>query len=40
MEIILTENAPAPSGHCAQAVVHAGLVYVSGTLPLDPSGFQ
>jgi 2-iminobutanoate/2-iminopropanoate deaminase len=40
METILTENAPAPLGHYSQAVVHAGLVYVSGTLPLDPSSGQ
>jgi 2-iminobutanoate/2-iminopropanoate deaminase len=40
MEIILTENAPAPRGHYSQAVVHAGLVYVSGTLPLDPATGQ
>ncbi len=40
METILTENAPAPGGHYSQAVVHAGLVYVSGTLPLDPASGQ
>ena len=40
METILTENAPAPGGHYSQAVVHAGLVYVSGTLPLDPISGQ
>ena len=36
MHTILTENAPAPGGHYSQAVVHAGLVYVSGMLPLNP----
>ena len=30
-------NAPA-SGHYAQAIKHAGLVYVSGQLPVDPDG--
>ena len=40
MEIILTVNAPAPRGHYSQAVVHAGMVYVSGTLPLDPASGQ
>jgi len=40
METILTENAPAPRGHYSQAVVHARLVYVSGTLPLDPASGQ
>jgi 2-iminobutanoate/2-iminopropanoate deaminase len=37
MKTILTPKAPAPRGHYSQAVVHAGLVYVSGTLPLDPA---
>ncbi len=40
METILTGKAPAPGGHYSQAVVHAGLVYVSGTLPLDPANGQ
>lgn len=29
--------APAPVGPYAQAVVHGGVVYVSGQLPLDPA---
>ena len=33
---ILTPNAPTPGGHYSQAVVHNGLVYVSGQLPIDP----
>jgi 2-iminobutanoate/2-iminopropanoate deaminase len=37
MKTILSPNAPAPRGHYSQAVVHGGLVYVSGTLPLDPA---
>ena len=37
MEQILTPNAPAPAGHYAQAIVHRGLVYVSGQLPVDPA---
>ena len=36
MHTILTDDAPAPAGHYAQAVVHGGLVYVSGQLPIDP----
>ena len=38
MEIkhVLTPNAPAPGGHYSQAVVHNGMVYVSGQLPIDP----
>jgi 2-iminobutanoate/2-iminopropanoate deaminase len=31
-----TDRAPEPRGHYAQAVVHDGLVYVSGQLPIDP----
>ncbi len=37
MEQILTPNAPRPAGHYAQAIVHRGLVYVSGQLPVDPA---
>jgi len=33
---ILTPNAPKPSGHYSQAVVHNNIVYVSGQLPVDP----
>jgi len=29
-------EAPTPAGHYAQAVVHNGLVYVSGQLAIDP----
>lgn len=35
-DFILTSDAPQPGGHYSQAVVHNGLVYVSGQLPLDP----
>ncbi len=35
MKIISTTNAPAPAGHYSQAIVHGGLVYVSGQLPVD-----
>lgn len=35
-EFILTKDAPQPGGHYSQAVIHNGLVYVSGQLPLDP----
>lgn len=37
MRPISTSAAPAPAGHYAQAVVHDGLVYVAGQLPLDPA---
>jgi 2-iminobutanoate/2-iminopropanoate deaminase len=33
---ISTSEAPAPAGHYAQAIVHDGVVYVSGQLPVDP----
>ena len=36
MEIISTELASKPLGHYSQAVVHNGLVYVAGQLPIDP----
>jgi len=36
IKLVLTPNAPAPGGHYSQAVVHNGLVYVSGQLPIDP----
>jgi 2-iminobutanoate/2-iminopropanoate deaminase len=34
---ILTEGAPLPAGHYSQAIVHGGLVYVSGQLPIEPA---
>src|SRR5215471_4207190 len=36
IESVLTPNAPAPGGHYSQAIVHNGLVYVAGQLPIDP----
>lgn len=33
---INTNSAPTPGGHYSQAVVHNGLVFVSGQLPIDP----
>ena len=36
MREVTTSNAPKPAGHYAQGVVHNGLVYVSGQLPIDP----
>jgi len=35
MNIIETANAPLPLGHYSQGIVHNGLVYVSGQLPID-----
>lgn len=37
MHAISTPNAPTPAGHYAQAIVHNGLVFVSGQLPIDPN---
>jgi 2-iminobutanoate/2-iminopropanoate deaminase len=36
MKSIATPNAPAARGHYSQALVHGGLVYVSGQLPIVP----
>jgi 2-iminobutanoate/2-iminopropanoate deaminase len=38
MTFIETPNAPKPGGHYSQAVVHGDLVYLSGILPITPSG--
>ena len=40
MDLIVTESAPAARGHYSQAVVHGGLVYVAGQLPIVPSDPQ
>jgi len=37
MQQISTPKAPAPAGHYSQAIVHDGLVYVSGQLPINPA---
>lgn len=36
METVTATGAAPPAGHYSQAIVHEGLVYVSGQLPLDP----
>lgn len=36
MRNIYLPNIPKPAGHYSPGVVHNGLVYVSGQLPLDP----
>lgn len=38
MEYISTPNAPVPGGHYSQAIVHNGLVFVAGQLPIRPGG--
>jgi reactive intermediate/imine deaminase len=35
---VLTDRAPKPAGHYAQAVVSRGQVFVSGQLPIRPDG--
>ena len=35
MKEVRTNDAPPPAGHYSQAIVHDGLVYVSGQLPID-----
>jgi len=37
MIAISTPNAPQPAGHYSQAIVHDGIVYVSGQLAIDPA---
>jgi 2-iminobutanoate/2-iminopropanoate deaminase len=37
VERVHSESAPAPVGPYSQAVAHAGLVFASGQIPLDPS---
>jgi 2-iminobutanoate/2-iminopropanoate deaminase len=36
MQTIFTPKAPRPAGHYSQAVIHDGLVFISGQLPIDP----
>lgn len=40
MNTITTEKAPKAIGPYSQAVVHNGLAYLSGQIPLDPSSGQ
>ncbi len=37
MQAVSTGMAPRPAGHYSQAIIHDGLVYVSGQLPIDPA---
>ena len=37
MREVRTDAAPKPVGPYAQAIVHGGLVFASGQVPLDPS---
>jgi len=37
MQAIETRGAPTAAGHYSQAIVHNGVVYVAGQLPIDPT---
>lgn len=39
-EIVSTSNAPAAIGPYSQAIVHNGLVYCSGQIPLNPISME
>jgi 2-iminobutanoate/2-iminopropanoate deaminase len=36
MQKVFTENAPKPAGHYSQAIIHGGIVYVAGQVPINP----
>ncbi len=36
MQAVLTDAAPLPGGHYSQGIVHNGVVYVAGQLPIVP----
>lgn len=36
MQVVLTDAAPLPAGHYSQGIVHNGVVYVAGQLPIAP----
>lgn len=38
MNIVSTDKASPPAGHYSQAVIHQGLLHVSGQLPVGPDG--
>lgn len=38
LKVIHTAQAAAPGGHYSQAIAHAGVVYVSGQLPVRANG--
>ena len=40
MDIVSTKNAPNAIGPYSQAVIHAGLVYCSGQVALDPASME
>lgn len=36
LQSILTDKAPIPAGHYSQAIIHQGVVYIAGQLPIRP----
>jgi 2-iminobutanoate/2-iminopropanoate deaminase len=40
MRRVVTLKAPQPAGHYSQAIIHNGIVYVSGQLPIAPETGQ
>lgn len=36
-KVFYTNNAPEPKGPYSQAVIHDGLLYISGQIPVDPA---
>lgn len=36
MEKVQVKGAPPPAGHYSQGIIHNGVVYVSGQLPINP----
>lgn len=36
MQVVHTDAAPIPAGHYSQGIVHNGVVYVAGQLPIVP----
>lgn len=37
INFVETPNAPKPGGHYSQALIHNGLIYIAGQLPIDPA---
>jgi 2-iminobutanoate/2-iminopropanoate deaminase len=40
MKIVATDAAPRAGGHYSQGIVHGGIVYVAGQLPIDPTSSE
>ncbi|MCC6928486.1 MAG: hypothetical protein IT359_05780 [Gemmatimonadaceae bacterium] len=40
MDVVLTPAAPIPAGHYSQGIVHNGIVYVAGQLPITPGSSE